>query len=58
MSRRTVCTGCGWNNGVRIRKNRFGCPESSRECLCFGFLPIWQPIKKCRALKPKEPRHD
>ena len=53
-----VCTECGWNNGVRIWKNRFGCRESSRECLCFGCLPTWQHIKKCKALKPKEPHHD
>jgi hypothetical protein len=53
MSVKTVCTQCGWNNGLKVTKNRFGCRESVRVCGYFGLLPIWQPIKKCKANKAR-----
>ena len=51
---RTLCTRCGWNNGVKRRIDRFG--GSARECLFFGFLPTWQSVKHCDQMKPKESR--
>ena len=55
MSVKTVCTQCGWNNGVKVTRNRFGCRECVRVCGYFGLLPIWQPIKKCKANKARAP---